>query len=52
MPHEVASISDIAIRGESLSKRCRIGRRERHLALCDVLTDALYAPIRGLSPIR
>ena len=45
-------MSDIAIRVENLSKRYRIGQRERYLALRDVLTDVLYAPIRGLSSIR
>lgn len=37
-------MSDVAIRAENLSKRYRIGRRERYRALRDVLTDALTAP--------
>ena len=37
-------MSDIAIRGEGLGKRYRIGQQERYLALRDVLTRALKAP--------
>ena len=37
-------ISDIAIRGEGLGKRYRIGQQERYLALRDVLARALKAP--------
>lgn len=36
------------IRAHNLSKRYRIGERERYLALRDVLTRALYAPVRML----
>ena len=42
-------MTDIAIRVENLSKRYRIGQRERYKALRDVLTDVLYAPVRRLS---
>jgi len=41
-------MSDIAIRVENLSKRYRIGERERYLALRDVLTEALSSPFRRL----
>jgi len=37
-------MSDIAIRVENLSKRYRIGQRERYYALRDVLARALTAP--------
>src|SRR5215472_14320631 len=36
----------VVIRAENLSKRYRIGERERYLALRDVLTRALSAPAR------
>ena len=39
-------MSDIAIRCENLSKRYRIGQRERYKALRDTLTEAMYAPFR------
>jgi lipopolysaccharide transport system ATP-binding protein len=39
-------MSDIAIRGEKLGKRYRIGERQRYLALRDVLTQAAKAPLR------
>ncbi len=42
-------MSEIAIRAENLSKRYRIGQRERYNALRDVVTDAMYAPFRRLS---
>jgi lipopolysaccharide transport system ATP-binding protein len=41
-------MGDIAIRVEHLSKRYRIGRRERYHTLRDTLTDALSAPFRRL----
>ena len=43
-------MSDIVIRGENLSKRYKIGERERYLALRDVLTRALKAPARIFRP--
>ncbi len=43
-------MSDIVIRSEGLSKRYRIGERERYLALRDVLTRALSAPARMFRP--
>src|SRR5882672_7134380 len=39
-------MSEIAIRGERLGKRYRIGERQRYLALRDVLTQAAKAPLR------
>ncbi len=39
-------MSDIAIRVENLSKRYRLGRRERYRALRDTISDVLTAPIR------
>jgi lipopolysaccharide transport system ATP-binding protein len=39
-------MSDLAIRVENLSKRYRIGQRERYYALRDVLARALTAPLR------
>ena len=42
-------MSDVVIRAEKLSKRYRIGERERYLALRDVLTRALTAPVRMFS---
>jgi lipopolysaccharide transport system ATP-binding protein len=39
-------MSNIAIRGEKLGKRYRIGERQRYLALRDVLMQAAKAPLR------
>jgi lipopolysaccharide transport system ATP-binding protein len=39
-------MSDVVIRVENLSKRYRIGERERYLALRDILARALAAPFR------
>jgi lipopolysaccharide transport system ATP-binding protein len=39
-------MSDVVIRAESLSKRYRIGERERYLTLRDVLARAASAPVR------
>jgi lipopolysaccharide transport system ATP-binding protein len=39
-------MSDIAIRIDAISKRYTRGKREKYLALRDVLTDALKAPLR------
>jgi len=39
---------EIAIQVEGLSKRYRIGQRENYMALRDVLTENLYAPLRAL----
>jgi len=44
-------MSDFAISVENLSKLYRIGPRERYKALRDTLTDAMYAPFRGLKSI-
>ena len=41
-------MSDLAFRAEGLSKRYRIGQRERYLALRDVLARSLTAPLRRL----
>lgn len=41
-------MSDIAIRVEGLSKRYRIGPRERYYALRDVFARAITAPFRLL----
>jgi lipopolysaccharide transport system ATP-binding protein len=43
-------MSDIVIHGESLSKRYAIGERERYLALRDVLSRAIRAPMRLFRP--
>ena len=43
-------MTEVVIRTASLSKRYRIGERERYLALRDVLTRALRAPTRMLRP--
>ena len=43
-------MSDIVIRSENLSKRYRIGERERYLALRDVLARSLSAPARLFRP--
>ncbi|MCS7311827.1 MAG: polysaccharide ABC transporter ATP-binding protein [Acidobacteria bacterium] len=42
-------MSDVAIRVENLSKRYRIGERERYYALRDVLTRAFRVPFRRCS---
>jgi lipopolysaccharide transport system ATP-binding protein len=39
-------MSDVVIRVENLSKRYKIGKRERYKALRDTLTDAIGAPLR------
>src|SRR5438034_1900554 len=41
-------MGDIAIKVENLSKLYRIGKQERYRALRDTLTDAMYAPFRGI----
>ena len=41
-------MSDSAIRVENLSKRYKIGQRERYKALRDVITDAVASPFRRL----
>src|SRR6266567_1044054 len=41
-------MSEVAIRAEGLSKRYRIGERQRYLALRDVLSKWLAAPLRAL----
>jgi hypothetical protein len=41
-------MSDLAIRVENLSKRYRIGRRERYKALRDVINDTLSSPFSRL----
>jgi len=48
----VTTMSDIAIRVEKLSKRYRIGQRERYYALRDVLARSLTAPFRWFSRDR
>ncbi len=45
-------MTDLALRVEGLSKRYRIGQRERYLALRDVLTRSLTAPLRRLGVRR
>jgi ABC-type polysaccharide/polyol phosphate transport system ATPase subunit len=42
-------MSDLAIQVEGISKRYRLGRRERYVALRDVLTNTLMAPVRLFS---
>lgn len=42
-------MTDVAIRVENLSKRYRIGQRERYYALRDVLAKLFTAPFRRLS---
>lgn len=42
-------MNNIAIRVEGLGKRYRIGELQQYKALRDTLTDALYAPFRGIS---
>jgi lipopolysaccharide transport system ATP-binding protein len=41
-------MSDVAIRVENLSKKYRVGPRERYKALRDSLMDAIYAPFRRI----
>jgi lipopolysaccharide transport system ATP-binding protein len=41
-------MNDFAIRAEGLGKEYRIGQVERYKALRDVITEALYAPVRAL----
>jgi lipopolysaccharide transport system ATP-binding protein len=41
-------VADPAIRAEGLGKEYRIGQIERYKALRDVITDALYSPVRAL----
>src|SRR6266436_1387006 len=40
-------MSGVAIRGERLGKRYRLGQRQSYLALRDVLTEAAKAPLRA-----
>ena len=47
---DVCVMSDVVIRVENLGKRYRIGERERYLALRDVLTRAISAPVRLFGP--
>lgn len=44
-------MEDIAIKVENISKKYRIGRRERYKALRDTLTDGLMLPVRSISSI-
>src|SRR6266849_7302744 len=44
-------MSDVAIRVENLGKQYRIGKQERYRALRDTLTDAMYAPFRGIRSV-
>jgi lipopolysaccharide transport system ATP-binding protein len=44
-------MSDIAVRIRNLSKRYRIGQRERHNTLRDSFMDAIYSPLRRLSAL-
>ena len=44
-------MGDIVIRAEDLSKRYRIGQREHYKSLRDALTEAMYAPVRGLGSL-
>src|SRR5215472_5849428 len=41
-------MTDVVIQVENLGKRYRLGRRERYVALRDVLTRAATAPVRML----
>lgn len=43
-------MSDIAIRAEGLSKRYKLGKRERYRTLRDTLSDTLSAPFRRSRP--
>ena len=40
-------MGNYAIKVEGLGKRYRIGERQKYKALRDVLTGALYAPVRA-----
>ncbi len=42
-------MNDVVIRVEGLSKRYRIGKRQRYRTLREVLTDTFYEPIHRLS---
>src|SRR5438067_9495696 len=44
-------MNDIAIKVEDRGKLYRIGKRERYRALRDTLTDAIYAPFRGIRAV-
>ncbi|MBI2487677.1 MAG: ABC transporter ATP-binding protein [Deltaproteobacteria bacterium] len=44
-------MNEIAIHVKNLSKKYRIGQRQRHNALRDKLTDAIYTNIRRLSQL-
>ena len=44
-------MSDVAIRAEGLSKRFRIGERQKYKALRDTLADGLYSPFRAVASI-
>ena len=44
-------MTDLAIRGENLSKLYHIGPRERYKTLRDTVTDTLYAPFRALATV-
>ena len=45
-------MTNIAIQAEGLSKRYKIGEQERYVALRDVLTNSLKAPLRWFSSRR
>ncbi len=45
-------MSEIVIRAQGLSKRYRVGERERYLALRDVLTNALRGAFRSIGRRR
>src|SRR5262245_33802290 len=42
----LGNMGNIAIRAEGLSKRYRIGERQKYKALRDTLTAAIYSPFR------
>jgi lipopolysaccharide transport system ATP-binding protein len=44
-------MNNVAISVEGLGKRYRIGELQRYKALRDTLTNALYAPFRGISKL-
>ena len=44
-------MNNIAIKVENLGKRYRIGEIQQYKALRDTMTDALYAPFRGISQL-
>ena len=44
-------MSEVVIRVENLSKRYRIGQRERYKTLRDTLTEAMYAPFRAVGSV-